>query len=130
MDHPRKFWISVWNGKEKKQTLPFDIDGVVIKLENLKEREILGYTAKSPRWATAWKFKSVKAKSRLIDVENTIGRTGILTPVANLEPVELLGTVVKRATLHNYDRVLGLGIHKNDTLFVEKGGEIIPKMLA
>ncbi|MBT6614765.1 MAG: NAD-dependent DNA ligase LigA [Deltaproteobacteria bacterium] len=118
------------NQWEKKQSdLPFDIDGVVIKVDNLEQRNSLGVTAKSPRWATAWKFKAEKAKSRLIDIENSIGRTGTLTPVANLEPVELAGTEVKRATLHNYDQIARLGIHDHDTLFVEKGGDIIPKIV-
>jgi len=112
-----------------KKDLPFDIDGVVIKVEKLDQRLVLGTTAKSPRWATAWKFKAERAKSKLLSIENSIGRTGILTPVANLEPVQLLGTEVKRATLHNYDQVNRLGIHKNDYLFVEKGGEIIPKIV-
>ncbi len=115
--------------EKNKEELPFDIDGVVIKLEHLNEREILGMTAKSPRWATAWKFKAEKATSRLINIENSIGRTGILTPVANLEPVKLLGTEVKRATLHNYDQIARLGIHHEDVLFIEKGGDIIPKIV-
>lgn len=115
--------------QEKKDTHPFDIDGVVIKVNDLKQREKLGFTAKSPRWAMAWKFKAQKVKSRLLSVENSIGRTGILTPVANLEPVELLGTVVKRASLHNYEQIDRLGIHQGDVVFVEKGGEIIPKIV-
>ncbi len=112
-----------------KSQLPFDIDGVVIKIDNLEQRQSLGVTAKSPRWAMAWKFKAEKAKSQLLNVENSIGRTGTLTPVANLEPVELMGTEVKRATLHNYDQIARLGIHELDTLFVEKGGDIIPKIV-
>ena len=115
--------------QEKKANHPFDIDGVVIKVDDLLQREKLGFTAKSPRWAMAWKFKTPKVKSRLLSIENSIGRTGILTPVANLEPVELLGTVVRRASLHNYDQINRLGIHQDDVLFVEKGGEIIPKIV-
>ncbi|MBU2643487.1 NAD-dependent DNA ligase LigA [bacterium] len=115
--------------EKAKSELPFDIDGVVIKIDDLEQRRALGVTAKSPRWATAWKFKAEKAKSRLISIENAIGRTGTLTPVANLEPVELMGTEVKRATLHNYDQIARLGIHTNDTLIVEKGGDIIPKIV-
>lgn len=115
--------------QEGKHSLPFEIDGVVIKVESIEDRDLLGVTAKSPRWATAWKFKAEKAKSRLLGVEDSIGRTGILTPVANLEPVQLLGTEVKRATLHNYDQITRLGIHHKDTLFVEKGGDIIPKIV-
>ena len=113
----------------KKKDLPFEIDGVVIKVDTLSLRERLGMTMKSPRWAIAWKFKATKAKSRLLSVENSIGRTGILTPVANLEPVQLAGTEVKRATLHNYDQVERLGIYEKDVLFVEKGGDIIPKIV-
>ncbi len=113
----------------KKEELPFDIDGVVIKLNELRLRDQLGSRSKSPRWATAWKFKAEKAKSKLISIENSIGRTGIITPVANLEPVQLLGTTVKRATLHNYDQIQRLGIHEGDTLYLEKGGEIIPKIV-
>ena len=115
--------------EKEKEKLPFDIDGVVIKIDDLEQRTSLGVTSKSPRWATAWKFKAEKAKSLLINVENSIGRTGTLTPVANLEPVELAGTEVKRATLHNYDQIARLGIHEHDTLFVEKGGDIIPKIV-
>ncbi len=115
--------------ENEKEKLPFDIDGVVIKIDDLEQRTSMGVTAKSPRWATAWKFKAEKAKSLLIDVENSIGRTGTLTPVANLEPVQLAGTEVKRATLHNYDQIARLGIHEFDTLFVEKGGDIIPKIV-
>lgn len=115
--------------EKRKSELPFDIDGVVIKVDNLDQRLALGVTAKSPRWAMAWKFKAEKASSRLLSVENSIGRTGTLTPVANLEPVQLMGTVVKRATLHNYDQVSRLGIHEEDTLFIEKGGDIIPKIV-
>jgi len=115
--------------EDRKKTLPFDIDGVVIKVDQLDIRRQLGYTVKIPRWAVAWKFKSQKESSKLLSVENSIGRTGVLTPVANLEPVELVGTVVKRATLHNYDQVERLGIFESDTLFVEKGGDIIPKIV-
>ena len=115
--------------EKKKEKLAFDIDGIVIKVNELTFREELGVRSKSPRWATAWKFKAEKVKSRLLGVENSIGRTGSITPVANLEPVQLLGTEVKRATLHNYDQVARLGIHEGDTLFLEKGGEIIPKIV-
>ncbi|MDH5560507.1 MAG: NAD-dependent DNA ligase LigA, partial [Deltaproteobacteria bacterium] len=120
-------FCSRWEGK--KESLPFEIDGVVIKIDSLSQRKKLGVTLKSPRWAVAWKFKSEKVKSRLRGIENSIGRTGILTPVALLTPVELLGTEVKRATLHNYAQIERLGIHEGDLLFVEKGGEIIPKIV-
>jgi len=115
--------------EDEKQALPFEIDGVVIKVERLGLRDELGVTAKNPRWATAWKFKAERGSSKIISVENSIGRTGILTPVANLEPLPLQGTEVKRATLHNYDQIKRLGIFHNDTVFVEKGGEIIPKIV-
>ncbi|MBU2512885.1 NAD-dependent DNA ligase LigA [bacterium] len=115
--------------QNKKKNLPFDIDGVVIKLDSLQERQALGFTSKSPRWATAWKFKAEKVTSKITSVENSIGRTGILTPVANLVPIQLLGTEVKRATLHNYEQISRLGIHVGDTVYVEKGGDIIPKIV-
>ncbi len=117
------------NRQSDKQNLPFDIDGVVIKLDSLTERQQLGFTSKSPRWATAWKFKAEKVKSKIMSVENSIGRTGTLTPVANLIPIQLMGTEVKRATLHNYDQISRLGIHMGDTVYVEKGGDIIPKIV-
>lgn len=117
------------NWENRKSDLPFEIDGVVLKVDNLDHRTVLGVTAKSPRWAMAWKFKAEKAASRLVSIEDSIGRTGILTPVANLKPVLLMGTEVKRATLHNYDQISRLGIHEGDTLFVEKGGDIIPKIV-
>ena len=113
----------------QKKALPFEIDGVVIKVDSLALRERLGETMKSPRWAIAWKFKAVKAKSRLLGIENSIGRTGSVTPVANLEPIRLLGTEVKRATLHNYEQIERLGIYEGDIVFVEKGGDIIPKIV-
>jgi DNA ligase (NAD+) len=115
--------------EKQKDTLPFDIDGVVIKVDQLDIRKRLGFTVKIPRWAVAWKFKSEKVRSRLLNIENSVGRTGVVTPVADLEPVELLGTIVKRATLHNYDQIERLGIFESDTLFVEKGGDIIPKIV-
>ena len=120
-------FCSEW--QTNKRNLPFDIDGVVIKLEKRPDREIMGFTAKTPRWATAWKFKAEKVTTPILSIENSIGRTGTLTPVANLAPVQLMGTEVKRATLHNYEQVLRLGIHSGDTVFVEKGGDIIPKIV-
>lgn len=117
------------NWEIQRESLPFEIDGVVIKISDLELRKQLGSTQKSPRWAIAWKFSAEQAVAKLIGVENSIGRTGVLTPVANLEPVELLGTTVKRATLHNYDQIERLGIHENDYLIIEKGGEIIPKVV-
>ena len=109
--------------------LPFMIDGVVVKLDGLAQRERAGFTARSPRWAVALKFAAERASTRLSGIEVGVGRTGVLTPVALLEPVELGGTTVSRATLHNYDQIERLGIKIGDHVFVEKGGEIIPKIL-
>ncbi len=119
-------YINTWD--EGRRELPFDIDGVVIKVNSLSKQEQLGYTAKSPRWAIAYKFKSEEASTRLLSVDFQVGRTGTVTPVANLQPVPLAGTVVKRATLHNADIIAALDIRYGDTVFVEKGGEIIPKI--
>jgi DNA ligase (NAD+) len=119
-------FINDWN--EGRHSLPFDIDGIVIKVNNYAQQEMLGFTAKSPRWAIAYKFKAEIARTKLISVDYQVGRTGTVTPVANLEPVLLAGTVVKRATLHNADFISQLGLHQNDTVLVEKGGEIIPKI--
>ncbi|MFZ4462802.1 MAG: NAD-dependent DNA ligase LigA [Bacteroidales bacterium] len=119
-------FINDWN--EGRHSLPFDIDGIVIKVNNYAQQEMLGFTAKSPRWAIAYKFKAEIVRTRLISVDYQVGRTGTVTPVANLEPVLLAGTVVKRATLHNADFISQLGLHLKDTVLVEKGGEIIPKI--
>lgn len=119
-------FISEWD-KQRKQ-LPYDTDGVVIKVDSLSLREELGFTAKSPRWAIAYKFKAEEARTRLISVDFQVGRTGAVTPVANLQPVQLAGTTVKRASLHNADIIATLGLHYNDLVTVEKGGEIIPKI--
>ncbi|MBL7925133.1 MAG: NAD-dependent DNA ligase LigA [Bacteroidia bacterium] len=119
-------YIEKWD-KEREQ-LPFDIDGVVVKVNNFRQQEELGFTAKSPRWAIAYKFKAESASTQLNSVTYQVGRTGAITPVANLEPVLLAGTVVKRATLHNQDQIEKLDLHLGDTVFVEKGGEIIPKI--
>ena len=108
--------------------LPFDIDGVVIKLNNYKQQEQLGNTAKSPRWAIAYKFMAEQAITKLLSVSYQVGRTGSITPVANLEPVLLAGTTVKRASLHNADVIEGLNLHQGDMVTVEKGGDIIPKI--
>ncbi len=112
-----------------RHELGFDIDGVVIKVNNLDDQEILGFTAKSPRWAIAYKFASEQAVTRLNKVTYQVGRTGAITPVANLEPVLLAGTIVKRASLHNADQIAKLGLHLRDMVQVEKGGEIIPKIV-
>lgn len=112
-----------------RRSLPFDIDGVVIKVNSLQQQELLGYTAKSPRWAIAFKFKAEQASSRLLSVDFQVGRTGAVTPVANLSPVRLAGTTVKRASLHNADVIAALDLRIGDTVMVEKGGEIIPKIV-
>jgi DNA ligase (NAD+) len=121
-------YINHWETERKK--LPFDIDGVVIKVNSLKLQEELGFTAKSPRWAIAYKYKAERVSTKLLSVSFQVGRTGNITPVANLEPVYLAGTTVKRATLHNEDQIALLDLHLNDTVFVEKGGEIIPKIVS
>ncbi|NUY82254.1 NAD-dependent DNA ligase LigA [Flavobacterium sp. MAH-1] len=110
--------------------LPYETDGVVIKVNNLHYQEELGYTAKAPRWAIAYKFKAEQVSTRLNSISYQVGRTGAITPVANLEPVQLAGTVVKRASLHNADQIEKLDIRIGDEVFVEKGGEIIPKIIA
>jgi DNA ligase (NAD+) len=109
--------------------LPYETDGVVVKINNFDQQEELGYTSKSPRWAMAYKFKAEQVSTPLIDVSYQVGRTGAITPVANLEPVQLAGTIVKRASLHNKDQIEKLDLHEKDTVFVEKGGEIIPKIV-
>jgi DNA ligase (NAD+) len=113
-----------------RHDLPFETDGVVIKVNNLQQQEELGYTAKAPRWAMAYKFKAEQVSTRLNEITYQVGRTGAITPVANLEPVELAGTTVKRASLHNADQIEKLDIREGDTVYVEKGGEIIPKIIA
>ncbi|HMR46515.1 MAG TPA: NAD-dependent DNA ligase LigA [Bacteroidia bacterium] len=119
-------FIETW--KLKRETLPFDIDGIVIKVNNFRQQEELGFTAKSPKWAIAYKYKAESASTILTNVVYQVGRTGAITPVANLKPVLLAGTTVKRASLHNADQILKLDLHLQDTVFVEKGGEIIPKI--
>jgi len=114
-------------GRERSQ-LKYDIDGVVIKVNSVVQQEKLGFTAKSPRWAIAYKFKAEEAVTRLLSIDYQVGRTGAVTPVANLEPVFLAGTTVKRATLHNADVMSALDIRVGDYVFIEKGGEIIPKI--
>ena len=113
-----------------RHNLPYETDGVVIKVNSFQYQDELGFTAKSPRWAIAYKFKSEQVSTKLNSISYQVGRTGALTPVANLEPVQLAGTVVKRASLHNADQIQKLDIRIGDTVFVEKGGEIIPKIIA
>jgi DNA ligase (NAD+) len=113
-----------------RHALPFETDGVVIKVNNFQQQDELGYTAKSPRWAIAYKFKAEQATTVLLEITYQVGRTGAITPVANLKPVLLAGTTVKRASLHNADQIAKLDIRVGDTVYVEKGGEIIPKIVA
>jgi DNA ligase (NAD+) len=120
-------FISYWETERKN--LPYDTDGVVIKVNSLSQQKELGFTAKSPRWAIAYKYKAEEASTRLLSVTFQIGRTGAVTPVANLEPVLLSGSTVKRATLHNADQIALLDLHTDDIVYVEKGGEIIPKII-
>ncbi len=120
-------FINIWDTARKN--LPYDIDGVVVKVNSLILQKELGYTAKSPRWAIAYKYKAERASTKLLSVAFQVGRTGNITPVANLEPVLLAGTIVKRASLHNADQIDLLDLHINDIVFVEKGGEIIPKIV-
>ncbi|PNQ72693.1 DNA ligase (NAD(+)) LigA [Hanstruepera neustonica] len=121
-------FISYWD--VNRHDLPYETDGVVIKVNSLQQQEELGYTAKAPRWAIAYKFKAEQVSTKLLEITYQVGRTGAITPVANLEPVELAGTTVKRASLHNADQIAKLDIREGDTVFVEKGGEIIPKIIA
>lgn len=120
-------FIHYWD--EHRHALPYETDGVVIKVNNLHQQEELGYTAKSPRWAMAYKFKTEQATTVLEKITYQVGRTGAITPVANLKPVQLAGTTVKRASLHNADQIEKLDIREGDTVYVEKGGEIIPKIV-
>lgn len=112
-----------------RDTLPFEIDGVVIKVDSIKLQQQLGFTAKTPRWAISYKFRAEQATSRLLSIDFQVGRTGAVTPVANLEPVHLAGTTVRRASLHNADQISMLDIRPGDHVYVEKGGEIIPKIV-
>ncbi len=120
-------YIAYWD--KARYNLPFDIDGIVIKINSIKQQEQLGFTAKSPRWAMSYKFKAEQVSTQLLDITYQVGRTGNITPVANLEPVQLAGTVVKRASLHNADIIEKLDVRISDYVYVEKGGEIIPKIV-
>jgi DNA ligase (NAD+) len=121
-------YIEEW--REQRYSLPLDTDGVVLKINDYDQREELGFTAKNPRWAIAYKYKAESAETELLSITYQVGRTGAITPVANLAPVHLAGTTVKRASLHNANEILRLDIHERDFVFVEKGGEIIPKITA
>ena len=120
-------FIAYW--EELRFKLSYDIDGIVIKVNSYAQQQELGFTAKSPRWAISYKYKAAEVQTVLEKVSYQVGRTGAVTPVANLKPVLLAGTTVKRATLHNADEIIRLDLHENDTVFVEKGGEIIPKII-
>ena len=120
-------FIGEWN--EKRKSLPYAIDGIVIKVNSYTQQQQIGATAKSPRWAIAYKFKAERVSTPLLSIDYQVGRTGIVTPVANLAPVQLAGTTVKRATMHNNDFITSMDIREGDWLFVEKGGEIIPKIV-
>jgi DNA ligase (NAD+) len=121
-------FINYW--EERRFDLSFDIDGIVIKVNNYNQQEELGFTAKVPRWAIAYKYKAEQVETVLESVVYNVGRTGAVTPVANLKPVQLAGTTVKRATLHNANQILLLDLHEGDSVYVEKGGEIIPKIIS
>ncbi|MCF4100925.1 NAD-dependent DNA ligase LigA [Gillisia sp. M10.2A] len=120
-------FIEYWD--KHRHDLPYETDGVVVKVNSFRQQEELGFTAKSPRWAIAYKFKAEQEATRLHKITYQVGRTGAITPVANLEPVQLAGTIVKRASLHNADQIEKLDIREEDVVFVEKGGEIIPKIV-
>ncbi|MET3037593.1 NAD-dependent DNA ligase LigA [Chryseobacterium sp. NRRL B-14859] len=126
LDEVKEF-IGFWDAE--RHNLPFEIDGIVLKVNSLQQQRQLGYTAKSPRWAMAYKFKAEKVETELQSVSYQVGRTGAITPVANLKPVLLAGTIVKRASLHNEDIIKKLDLHELDSVYVEKGGEIIPKIV-
>ena len=114
----------------EREHLPYDIDGIVFKVNSLSQQKRMGLTAKNPRWAISYKFKAEQAHSPLLRIDYQVGRTGAVTPVANVEPVQLAGTIVRRASLHNADIIASLDLHDNDTVVIEKGGEIIPKIVA
>ncbi|MFC2125460.1 NAD-dependent DNA ligase LigA [Bacteroidota bacterium] len=119
-------YINHWENRREK--LPLETDGIVIKVNNYPQQQKLGFTSKFPRWAIAYKYKTESARTRLLSIDYQVGRTGSITPVANLEPVLLAGTTVKRASLHNANEIKRLDIHDRDMVFIEKGGEIIPKI--
>jgi len=120
-------FIHYW--EDARHELSYEIDGIVIKVNSFEQQEELGYTAKSPRWAISYKFKAERVETILKSIQYQVGRTGAVTPVANLQPIELAGTTVKRASLHNANEILRLNLHQGDTVYIEKGGEIIPKII-
>ena len=119
-------YIEKW--ETERHNLPYEIDGIVIKVNQIDYQKKLGFTSKSPRWAISYKFKAENLRLTLISIDYQVGRTGAITPVANLKPIQLAGTIVKRASLHNADQINRLDIRINDSVFIEKGGEIIPKI--
>ena len=119
-------YIDYW--ENKREDLDVETDGIVIKVNNLEYQKVLGSTAKSPRWAIAFKYKSESKKTKVLDIRFQVGRTGAITPVALLDPVELGGSIVKRASLHNSNEIERLDVRINDSVHIEKGGEIIPKV--
>ena len=128
-DSMEEVWAFITKWDKERANLPVPIDGIVIKVNDIEMQHLLGYTAKSPRWAIAYKFKAEREETLLVDVAYQVGRTGNVTPVANLEPVHIAGTTVKRASLHNADIIASLDLHEHDRVYVEKGGEIIPKIV-
>ena len=120
-------FVKKW--EEDRAVLPYDIDGIVIKVNSFDQQNKLGYTSKFPRWAIAYKFKPDQAITQLLSVSYQVGRTGAITPVANLKPVNLAGTIVKRASLHNSDFIEKMDLRINDYVYLEKGGDIIPKIV-
>src|SRR5690606_30792529 len=120
-------FIHYW--EDARHELSYEIDGIVIKVNSFEQQEELGYTAKSPRWAISYKFKAERVETILKSIQYQVGRTGAVTPVANLQPIELAGTTVKRASLHNANEILRLNLHQEDTVYIEKGGEIMPKII-
>lgn len=128
-DNIDEIWAFISKWDKERANLPVPIDGIVIKVNDLSKQHLLGYTAKSPRWAIAYKYKAERVETPLMSIVYQVGRTGSITPVANLEPVHIAGTTVKRASLHNADIINELDLHEHDTVYVEKGGEIIPKIV-
>ena len=121
-----KQYINYWD--KNRSSLPFEIDGIVIKVNNIDFQKKLGFTSKFPRWAIAYKYKAENLVTKLNSISFNVGRTGAITPVANLEPVLISGSTVKRASLHSFDQMMKLRLRVNDSVYVEKGGEIIPKI--
>lgn len=128
-DSMDEVWAFIRKWDKGRADLPVPIDGIVVKVNDIEQQHLLGYTAKSPRWAIAYKFKAERVETPLTSVVYQVGRTGSITPVANLEPVHIAGTTVKRASLHNADIIASLDLHEHDVVYVEKGGEIIPKIV-